>query len=423
MRILYVLHQFFPEFHGGTERVTLNLARMAQRAGHYVHVLACTVEPDKCGGVLSAEPVAGSYAATFEGLPVSLLPRSRLPAAADISLDVDAQLVESLSEWMRGEQFDVAHVMHTMRMGSAVAALQRCGLPYVLTLTDFFLPCARVNLINAQNQQCQGPQGGRNCSRDCHVPPWTPVGLSNRFAQSQAILQAAGARVAPSDYVAHCYRQAYPEPQVQVQVIAHGIDLLAMGVALQVAGPAPRSYAGLNLIFIGSLVPQKGLEVLLRALALLPGAQVRLKVIGGFFGDPIYQRTIRKLADADPRVELAGAKEAAQVFQALTQSDVLCIPSLVPESYSLVFHESAAAGVPALVSDLGAPAQQVEARACGRVVAAGDVSAWAKAIDSLVRHPDSIASWKDKLFLPLRIEEEAFFYESIYKRLRLQDRP
>ena len=30
MRILYLVHQFFPEFGSGTERVTLNLARMAQ---------------------------------------------------------------------------------------------------------------------------------------------------------------------------------------------------------------------------------------------------------------------------------------------------------------------------------------------------------------------------------------------------------
>ena len=41
MRILIVLHQFFPEFSGGTERVALNLARTAQRAGHHVRVLAC----------------------------------------------------------------------------------------------------------------------------------------------------------------------------------------------------------------------------------------------------------------------------------------------------------------------------------------------------------------------------------------------
>ena len=44
MRILIVLHQFFPEFSGGTERVALNLARTAQRAGHHVRVLACAVQ-------------------------------------------------------------------------------------------------------------------------------------------------------------------------------------------------------------------------------------------------------------------------------------------------------------------------------------------------------------------------------------------
>ena len=51
MRILYVVHQFYPEFGSGTERVTLNLARMAQRAGHHVQVLGCLLDRSQHRGV------------------------------------------------------------------------------------------------------------------------------------------------------------------------------------------------------------------------------------------------------------------------------------------------------------------------------------------------------------------------------------
>ena len=43
MKILYILHQFFPLHHTGTERLTLDIAKQIQRMGNYVSVL--TYEP------------------------------------------------------------------------------------------------------------------------------------------------------------------------------------------------------------------------------------------------------------------------------------------------------------------------------------------------------------------------------------------
>lgn len=418
MRILFILHQFFPEFHGGTERVALNMARMAQHAGHYVHVLASTVEPEKCLGSATDAGLLDSFESTYQGVPVTLISRSVLPATADISLDIDQQVTDSLVTWMQHQRFDVAHVLHTMRMGSAVLAAQRCGLPYVLTLTDFFLPCARINLMDVADKPCAGPNGGAQCAVACAAPPWSVEGYTARHAQSQALLQAAGARVAPSEYVADRYRQAYPAQQFQV--LPHGIDLLGIGAA---ATPTAQSYeAGtqpvLRLLFVGSVVRAKGLHILLKALARIPSQRLTLKVIGGRFGDPAYHREIQTLADADPRVKLLGEQTALEVGAALSTADLLCLPSLVPESFSLVFHESAACGVPALVSDMGAPAQFLSHHPCGGVAAAGNPRAWATAIKELAETPDILRDWKRQLFLPLRVEEEAFFYETIYQTLR-----
>jgi glycosyltransferase involved in cell wall biosynthesis len=417
MRILFVLHQFFPEFSSGTERVALNLARMAQRAGHHVHVLACTVNPDRCGGLPVDQPVPGCLKSVWEGVPVTFIPRSLLPGTADISLEVDSGLADRLAAWMDRERFEVAHVLHTMRMGSAVLAAQRCGLPYVLTLTDFFLPCARINLMTMHDRCCDGPQGGRRCAQECLAAPWTADSYRQRYEQAASLLAAAAERVAPSGYVAGRYAEAFP--QLQFKVIPHGIDLIALFKAFDVAEVQDQR-SGLKLAFIGSIVPQKGLHVLLRALALMPGCDLSLKVIGGFYGNPGYHQEIRDLAAADLRVQLVGVLPAVEVFRALHQSDLLCLPSQVPESFSLVHQESTAAGVPALVTDLGAPAQRVAQSGCGRVVVPSDPRAWADAIESVIEHPALLQEWKDALPLPLRIEEEAFFYDSLLRRARRQ---
>jgi glycosyltransferase involved in cell wall biosynthesis len=418
MRILFVLHQFFPEFAGGTERVALNMARMAQHAGHHVQVLASTVNVEKSGGSSSDKAPQGCLELVYQGLPVTLIPTNLLPATSDISMDASDEVVAGLADWIASKCFDVAHVLHAMRMGSALLALQRCDVPFVLSLTDFFLPCARINLITMRNKPCNGPDGGRLCQHNCPTVPWTSEAYVGRFEQAHSILKSAGARIAPSEYVAGRYREIFPD--IDFQVIPHGVDLLAMTAQSEPVLAPLQPINELHIVYVGTIIPQKGLDILLRALALIPNAHVRLKVIGGLFGEPDYHEEIKRLASADDRVELVGSMDGRQVFQALRRAMVLCLPSVVPESFSLVLHESAAAGIPALVSNLGAPAELMQVHGCGRAVEAGDPQAWAAAIQELVDVPETLNQWKDKLFLPLRIEEEAFFLESVYQRLRCE---
>jgi len=414
MRILFILHQFFPEFASGTERVALNLARMAQRAGHHVHVLAGTVEPASTGGAPTSRPFAGCWRTSHEGIPVTLIPRNLLPATADIGLDADEALAGALAQWMDAERFEAAHVLHTMRMATAVLAAQRCGLPYLATLTDFFVPCARINLVTQDGQACDGPDRGRRCPADCPAPPWTTQGYLQRYDQGASLLAGAAERVVPSDFVAQRYRAAYPE--LSFRVVPHGIDLLALA-RHGAARPAPGRHP-LRLAFAGTVVPQKGLHVLLRAVRLLQAREFSLKVIGGFHGNPGYHQELRALAGDDPRIEFTGAMASADLFAALQQVDLLCLPSQVPETFSLILQECAAAGVPALVSDLGAPADRIAQQGSGRVVPHADPQAWAEAIAAVLDEPDLLRQWREALPLPLRIEEEAFFYESLLRRIR-----
>lgn len=415
MRILFILHQFFPEFSSGTERVALNLARTAQRAGHHVHVLAGTVDGERAGRVPAPSPFPGCFRLTHEGIPVTLIPRRVLPPTADIGLDADEGLADELAAWMRAERFDVAHVLHTMRMATAVLAAQRCRLPYVITLTDFFVPCARINLVTCSGRSCDGPDRGRRCPVDCPAPPWTTASYLQRYEQAASLLAGAAERVTPSDFVARRYRESFPEQAFRV--IPHGIDLLALTGSASAQAPRRRD-GPLRLLFVGVAVPQKGLGVLLRALALLKGRELTLKVIGGWHGDNAYHDELRALAAADPRVELVGPVGAAAVFAAMQDADLLCLPSQVPESFSLVLHEAAAAGTPALVSDLGAPPDRIAVTGSGRAVAHADPRAWASAIASVLDDPELLASWRQRLPLPLRVEEEGFFYESLYRRAR-----
>lgn len=411
MRILFVVHQFYPEFSSGTERVTLGLARMAQRAGHHVQVLACMIDRRRHAGQ-PCDGISGAISSVVDGIPVTMLDRARLPPGADAGLEVDEAVRDQVEEWLRRQRFELVHLLHPMRMATIVAAIQRRGLPLVVTLTDFFFACLRVNLIDVDGRTCSGPEGGVACARRCQMPAWSQPALQARYRHAKAMLEYASSRVAPSRYVARRISESFDG--MPVDVIAHGVDLLELAAARPL--PVAKSTGLITLGFVGSLVEAKGLHVLLRAFARNPQLPLRLKVVGGFHGDALYQQQLRAMAGADARVELLGPLTPRAVAEVMHGIDLLCLPSIVPESFSLVVHECAALGVPSLVSDRGAPAEAIAANGAGQVVAAGDEAAWAAALESLVAEPERLRRWCLAVPLPQRIEEEAFLYEGLYRR-------
>ncbi|MGE0106120.1 MAG: glycosyltransferase [Thiomonas sp.] len=415
MRILLVIHQFFPEFSGGTERVTLQLARMLQHAGHAVHVLTCRSAPALQGWAEAVE-VGQTWSYVHDGVPVTAIARRRLPAGAEFGFDVDAAVAAELAAWLRAKRFHIAHVMHTMRMATAVMAIQQAELPYVVTLTDFFLGCHQINLVNVRGEPCPGPDAARRCAKDCRVGVWTEPALKMRYSQAQALLAAAALRCVPSHFVQSRAEAIFPE--LDFRIVPHGLDLLAMLPSGTPRTPGERP-GRLILAFAGTLIVQKGLHVLLDALALMPQADVELRVMGGRHGDTAYHQRIDSLIATDRRVKCLGEMNQQALFAALAECDVLCLPSLVPETFSLTFHEAAALGLPALVADHGTPAEVVSHSRAGLCVTPGDASAWAQAVQQVLDERELLAQWRSRLPMPARIEEEAFFYESLYRTVAL----
>jgi glycosyltransferase involved in cell wall biosynthesis len=55
----------------------------------------------------------------------------------------------------------------------------------------------------------------------------------------------------------------------------------------------------------------------------------------------------------------------------------------------------------------------------GRCLPPDDIDAWSGAIAAMLEESQTIQDWRSKVALPLRVEEEAFFYESLYRQIRL----
>jgi glycosyltransferase involved in cell wall biosynthesis len=407
MRILFVTHQFMPEFAAGTERVTLNLAKAAQASGHQVDVLTCSVQG---GERWSGKDDQGLRTHVVEAVPVHAIPGDDSANLVYLGFESSPVLARRVERYLDGRApYDVVHVTHSMRMLDAIEVIQRRGIPYILTLTDFYLLCYRTNLVQLSGALCSGPAGGSECGRHCRAGAQDQVRLAARHDRMREILARAASINACSEYVAGLFRREHPD--LPVRVIAHGIDLLQFD-------PSSWRPRGDELVFgyVGTLSEAKGVRVLVDAFIKAAPPNARLELVGPIHDQALALELSRK-TDGNARITIHSPVPSREIPETMRRFDLLCLPSLVPESFSLVLHEAFAAGIPCIVSDLGSPARVVREARCGATVARGDVRAWSEMIVRIAANPTRIDDWKENLPLPRRVEEEGFLYSRAYREV------
>ena len=169
---------------------------------------------------------------------------------------------------------------------------------------------------------------------------------------------------------------------------ANAIDVVYNGVAeTPAAVPAPRSTAAsLELLFVGRLVEQKNVAVLLRAMRRLaangaPPVRLRVAGDGPLRGELEALRVAYGLTD---RVEMLGERE--DVGALMASADAVVLPSL-REGLSNVILEAMMAGRPVIASNVGGNPELVEHGVTGTLFANDEDEVLADAIATLAANP------------------------------------
>lgn len=260
---------------------------------------------------------------------------------------------EMLQQVIRPEYFDVVHLHHPrwFDLGDLHRALAAHG-NYVVSLHDFALICPRFHLLTPDRRHCTGVECRAYCGIDQE---------RIRVQRHAAEELLSGARTvicfsnSTRDYVERIIPGSY-----RWQLIRHGIG--------QPPGNARRAAAAhekgipLKAVFLGFVAPHKGsriLDALLRH-AVLPG------------GTPVEWHLIGELMPNRRPANLIqhGRYERGELRQKLKalSPHVAVILSLCPETYCLTLDEAWSAGIPAVVTPLGAPAERVRESGAGWVL-------------------------------------------------------
>lgn len=150
---------------------------------------------------------------------------------------------------------------------------------------------------------------------------------------------------------------------------------------------APETERTGDLVFLGRLVSEKGVDLLLEALAILRTRHLSpsLTIVGG--GPelaPLQQFTTR--LELDGQVTFSGPKRDAALRSLLRQHKILVVPSRYDEPFGVVALEGIACGCVVVGSRGGGLPEAIGP--CGLTFPNGDAQALAGALESLLSRPN-----------------------------------
>jgi glycosyltransferase involved in cell wall biosynthesis len=323
MRILHLAKYYWPRS-GGMERVVQGLAEGAAALGHEVEVVAVQQTLGAGRDASGRRRAAVTRAFSFGALGSQEIAPGYIAAA-----------------WRRA---DIIHVHHPHPLADLATLLRARQTPVVVThhadlRRGIYKPWARFVLRRA---------------RAVVVPSRAHLALSTELVGFES----------------------------KVEVIPFGIDERRwMFVPPPPPGAAPRA------IFIGRLVPFKGVDVLLRALEHVP--DLKLDVVGT--GPELPRlRTLAQALAINDRVRWWGEYPDADLPRRMADADFLVLPSVtVEEMFGLVVLEAMAAGRPVITTALPSAVREVNVPGTtGLEVPLRDVAALAHALETLSHDPE-----------------------------------
>jgi glycosyltransferase involved in cell wall biosynthesis len=415
MRVLHLVHQYYPERVGGTEMYTRAVTTALARAGHQVSIFHRRFAAGE--GLQVRDDAGVTIYSAGSGV---LSPARRFLATFD-----DSAMAHAFEGALVDAQPDLVHIEHLMGFPVELATiLVRRRIPFVVTVWDYWWVCANAQLItNYDRQICPGPDRlWLNCARCAlarsgafAVAPAGPV-LTPLFALRERrlrdVLRKAAALIAPMPFVKTWY-EAHGVPPGRTQVLRPGVEKPAEEIR-----PRP-AHDGIRFAAIGGLSWQKGIHVLVEAFGRLHG-DAELWIAGDESFDPAYSGGL--CAMAGPRVHFLGVLDRRQVWERLAQVDVVAVPSLWYETLSFIAHEAFVARLPVIASRLGVLADVVRDGVDGLLVTPGDAGAWQAAMQRLVDDPGELRRLRAGVRPPITMDEHLASLTQLYDHVMDQAR-
>ena len=183
-----------------------------------------------------------------------------------------------------------------------------------------------------------------------HMPLGQGTADSDTRAREGAVLAAAASVVTTSAWSRRMLLELYSLAGDRVHVAEPGVDA---------ADLSPGTATGEALLCVAAVIPGKGHDVLLDALATMRGLSWDCLCVGSLERDPAFAESLRRrILDAGlgDRVRFAGPRVGADLDRSYLSADLLVLASRV-ETYGMVVTEALVRGLPVVAAEVGGVAE------------------------------------------------------------------
>ena len=405
MNILIAAHAFPPTHSSGAERRAQRMANWLAENGHKVTVFA----------VEELYEPGFRVEITHDPYPIHRLHYDARQGDYFKNLYDYPALGEAFRNILENNDFDLVHIVSGYLLGGQVIhSAHQYGLPVVITLTEYWFMCMRLNLMHADGSLCSGPESDAKCARclletyqryrlPSQIAPgimdvfWNTIGnatiarpmteaLRQRRQTLQAALDAVEMVVCPSNFLKDIFN-AYGFDTSQYIQMRQGLQPPPSDVLRQ---PRSKPDDRLRLGYIGQIKYHKGVDLLIDAVIRLldAGHKVSLDLWGSEAEEKQYVERLKARSEPYPTIRWKGRYTGSKVWDVLADMDMLVMPSRWYENSPNVILEAYEMGLPVIATRLGGMAELIEHERSGLLFTLNDADDLYNQIARVLHEPD-----------------------------------
>jgi len=285
---------------------------------------------------------------------------------------------------------DVVHAHNLwMRMSPLpLRGARAAGVPVVMTVHDYHLVCPRKWMITSLEEPCERGFGAHCLRLDCrgshegsvwmpyNAMRWIKVALHRRL-----LCRWVDRFVCPSEHLAGWLRR-----NLGTDNVVHIPNFARRSVISEDSSGVPN-----RLLFAGRLSREKGVGVLIEALAIMRERVPEVSlVIAGDGPERVTLEALAKLRGVDAAVRFVGPQQPHELDRLYAEAAVVVLPTLWMENCPVSVLEAMARARAVVATRIGGVPELVQDGVTGVLVERGDAGDLSEVLEELFENPDRL---------------------------------
>jgi len=368
-----------------------------------------------------------------------LLPKKFFWNAVSIEKTYKNEKIDGvLKKILRDFSPDIIH-MHRLAEFRSVGIINMAAtlnIPTVITLHDYWFICSVSTLVDYRGKLCKQPEAlkcytcrKKKISQEMKLK--TPglsyiselfietiiriVNSPNDFEKRNkyllSLLLKVDKLITPSKFLKEVFVE-YGVPENKIVHSENGYNLDVFRGFEKKKKDTEKIIFG----FTGSIIPIKGVHILIDAFLNVPEDQAELRIYGTYNPESSYVRKLFLKIQGKSNISFFGRYNDPKV--PFSEIDVLIFPSISYENCPLVLAEARATKTPVIASNLGAIPEFVEDGKNGLLFDPNNPKDLYEKMIQIIQNPELLEKFKSNITSPRSIEEQAKEIENIYTYLK-----